>query len=310
MTVAQYVGPDCYYAQGGALHPARLGYIMVAGVPTQIISSQRVGTGGPPPVQTGAYGGTTGWILNQDVDLTVEPPGTTYTTGVRTNTDQSYNRKANATWDANGLTITAARADANSTIYSADVMMRGISVPGTHALEFDVTLTNTGVGRGHAFWMRGLDGNGEIDLLEYMGANAGNGSSGAAGTWEMKGTLIETTGGTPYLLGQKAFATPNASNAFGPAGISYDGTYRVRVEMTDTEWSYWLNGQKVNTITKSVFENTNGAGSWANVSTGPFYPRLTLQINNGTSSTVWGFVPPDWLTSTIRLSALRIYQKA
>ncbi|MFT4081942.1 MAG: hypothetical protein QM638_05105 [Nocardioides sp.] len=251
----------------------------------------------------GAYGGTSGWALSKTVDLTEQPSGTTYTTGVRTNTDQSYNRKAQATWGSDGLTVTAERS--GGTIYSADVMLRGVNIPSVAAIEMDIDMQGTGAGLGHAVWFRPLTGSsGEMDLLEYVGSNAGKGISGGAGTYEAKSTLIRT-GSSPYNQGSKAFGIAPRSNG------SYDGIRRYRYEFTSSSVSLWVDGSLAGSITKAQFEKQNSSGSWSQFTAGThWYPRVTLQVNNGTSAKLWGTVPDSWKSSSINVSAMRIYTKA
>ncbi|TIC84806.1 hypothetical protein E8D34_13885 [Nocardioides sp. GY 10113] len=259
--------------------------------------------GGSTESVTGAgYGGTTGWSLVRDVDLTKEPVGTRYTNGVRTNTDQSFNRKEQASYGANGLTVTAERASSTSTIYSADVQMRGIDVPDVGAIEVDIDLQGTGAGLGHAFWFRPLTAgaNGEMDLLEYIGSNAGNGDAGP-GRYESKATLIRT-GTSPYNQGSKAHGIEPRSNG------TYNGLRRYRYEFTKAAVSLWVDGELAGSITKEIFEKQNGTGSWSQFQAGThWYPRVTLQVNNGTNAKLWGTVPTTWRSSSIRVAALRIY---
>ena len=249
------------------------------------------------------YGGTSGWTLAKTVNLTSAPAGTTYTTGVRKSTDQSYNEKSQATWGPHGLTVTAQRSGGK--IVSADVMMRGVDVPPVAAIEMDVDMEGTGPGLGHAVWFRPTSGaQGEMDMLEYIGSNAGKKISGGAGKYESKSTLIRT-GTSPYNLGSKAFGIAPESDG------SYDGVRHYRYEFTQDSATLWVDGVEQGSVTKANFEKQNGAGSWAQFASGThWYPRVTLQVDNGTSAKLWGTVPSSWSKSSINVSALRIYTRS
>ncbi|WP_187366719.1 LamG domain-containing protein [Nocardioides dongxiaopingii] len=250
---------------------------------------------GEPPVPSGGHGGTNGWRIVQDVDLTREPTGTAYTTGVR-NTDQSYNRRDNAVWDSRGLTVTATRETEGARIYSADVQMRGVRMPDTFALEADVTLVGLGSGMFPSLWARPSgEGQGELDFFEYCGSQIGK-------KLEMKSTMIRTGSlGSGYNLGQAMVGLPKA--AFGNR---FDGRHLWRFEKTAQALTIWVDGRLVDQITKAAYESDAGAGQWDALADN-WYPRVTFQVGDGAGAKLGGPIPPAWRTSTMTVSALRVY---
>lgn len=256
----------------------------------------------PPPEPAPNYGGTTGWGPAKRIDLTSEPVGTSYTSGVRASTDQSNNRKQNATYGKGGLTVKAERV--GGVIYSADVLMRGVDIPDVAAIEVDIDMQGTGPGMGHAFWLRPIKGDGEVDVLEYIGSNAAKSIVGGAGKYESKATLIRTGPPKTYNLGSKAFGIPPREDG------TYNGLRRYRAELTKDSYSLWVDGALAGTITKDAFEKQNGAGSWAQFASGThWYPRVTLQVGNGTSAKLWGAAPAV-VNASITVSALRVFARS
>lgn len=270
----------------------------IASLKAQIAVLQQ-GSGSTPPAN---YGGSDGWAIAQVVDLTTEPKGTAYTTGNRASTDSTQNRQAQAKYGPDGLTVTAARS--GSTIFSADVMLEGVTMTSPWAIEADIEMTGLGVGMGPAFWSRAKNGKGEIDFLEYLGSNAGKGIAGGKGKFESKVTLINT-GSPTYNQGQDAAGIPAGADG------SYEGLRRYRAELTDDGFSEWVDGVLVWAESKAAFEKSAGAGKYSQFMAGTtWYPRLTFQAGNGTSSKLWGTVPASFLSATIRLGALRVYARA
>jgi hypothetical protein len=256
----------------------------------------------PTPPADVDYGGTSGWGAATVVDLTKEPKGTTYTSGQRKTADQSSNTKDQALWGPSGLTIAAQRTPTG--IVSADVLMQGVKMTAPFAMEAAVEVIGFGPGMGPALWARGK---GEIDFFEMLGSNFSKGIAGGKGTFESKATLIYVGGtGQSYNQGQDANGIPPIAG-----GTTYDGLRHYRAELTDDGFSDWVDGELVWAETKAAFEKSAGAGKFSQFAAGSvYYPRLTFQVNNGTSSKLWGTAPGSWTKSTIRLGELRIYNRA
>lgn len=183
-------------------------------------------------------------------------------------------------------------------------------MPDYFALEADVNLADyVGVGMFPALWWRpGTGGKGEIDGFEYCGAYIGDTANGGR---EMKMTLIETTGGTPYLLGQdqRGFGKRKANP---PWNGSFAGFHRWRWEKTPNLFSVWVDGIFIDSISKASFEAQAGAGSWANTIEygGTWYVRLTYQVGPGSASNLAGSVPAGWLSSRLIVSRMVSYSLA
>ena len=253
------------------------------------------------------------WALIYQSDLKSEPVGTEYSTGVRT-TDESYNRRQQVTYDANGMTITAERLDK---IYSAGVLMKGFQMPTYHAVEADVTLYDyLGVGMFPAMWERPTnDSTGERDIWEYCGGYVGD-------TNEWKTTWITT----PYGENQGQVVDRNASKIEAVLGTRYPLNQEMhwRFENTPNLGVVYLNGVEVGRITKAAYDSskrkdtltnlqydtTNFAGSrWSQFEENKtWYPRFTYQIGVGTKANNAGETPANWTKSQMRIRNLKIYE--
>jgi hypothetical protein len=242
------------------------------------------------------------WTLLNSYPMTSEPAGTTYSTGVRT-TDQSSNRKAQVVYGNTGMMITAERASAGATIYSADVKMQGISLPNYCAVEVDVELLDyLGTGMFPAVWSRPLSagsGNmeGERDYWEYCGAYIGQ-------PQEWKSTMITT----PYGSGQG-----QAVDRFAPRMPSLPGLGLAtwRTEITPNTVTVFRNGTQIAQVTAAMYAQQEGSTGWTQqfeTANKTWYPRFTYQIGNGANASLAGPIPTSWTRSRMRVSNLKVYK--
>jgi hypothetical protein len=242
---------------------------------------------------------STRWARIADVNLSRDR-GWEFTTGVR-GTDRSYNREEQVRFDSTGMSITAQRARAGATIYSADARAEAVHLPDHFAIEADVTLTGLGSGMFPAFWFRPVDGDGELDAWEYCGAFAGT-------SLEMKSTVIKTGPvGDTYNRGFIEVGIPRSA----ADGGRFEGRHRWRYEKTTRAVTLFLDGTRVGSITKAELDAAAGRGSWnAQFEAGQeWYPRFTWQVGDGADSRLAGPIPPRWRKSTMLVSRLVAYRE-
>lgn len=243
---------------------------------------------------------TTSWKPAYSTDFSSLSGWTVYDGQTQSN-DNSVNLAKNVTAGAGGLTITGKRESGYAKPYtSGEIVGRstGLVVPNYFRAEVTGTFKDESGVWPCLLWFRpqsGGDGsNGEIDVMEWMG-----------GMWSGTQKRVAITMHNEYGATQDSIKKPLTLSANPWYDPNVPHTYTV--EKVPGSITVWVDGRKISTF--------SGADkSWWNrimeSSSRTWYPRITLQVDSGSTTKVVPNPLSTWQSTKIGVTSLKLWTRS